>query len=66
MPVIITPTYDGDPTTPKWAKFVWDTFTFYPKSNKEVGNHTILISYTDTIIAKPKTSTFRLVIVSDI
>ncbi|TNV87064.1 hypothetical protein FGO68_gene2250 [Halteria grandinella] len=66
MPVIITPTYDGETNTPKWAKFIWDTFTFYPTKQSEVGNHTIEISYTENIIVKPKKASFKVIIVSDI
>ncbi|TNV87025.1 hypothetical protein FGO68_gene14976 [Halteria grandinella] len=66
MPVIITPTYDGETNTPKWAKFIWDTFMFYPTKASEVGNHTIQISYTDNVITKPKKASFIVTIVSDI
>lgn len=58
MPVTLTLTIDGELNIPKWIQHQDRKLTFKPTLGKEIGEHMIMLTYTDGIIKYPKKAVF--------
>ncbi|TNV86985.1 hypothetical protein FGO68_gene12316 [Halteria grandinella] len=60
MPVTTTITFDGESTPPRWVEYNNGKLILSPLQKREIGDHYIMISYTDGIIDKPKNAYIRV------